>query len=106
MTPPRRPEDVTEEEVDRTWAALLALPRSIPIGMDKDCLCAFHDVRAAIASGLLVPPPRERTQMEKDYEGWLKRLSDSRGFTTDDAHEFHRILCHLFPAANAAGVTY
>lgn len=105
MSTTRRPEDVTADEIDRTWAALLqvgplALPRSTPIGMDKD------DVRDAIASGLLVPPPRERTQMERDEEAWDKMRFAGRDWTAAEAGALSVILSRLFPAAKAAGVTY
>ena len=105
MSTTRRPEDVTADEIDRTWAALLqvgplALPRSTPIGMDKD------DVRDAIASGLLVPPPRVKTQMEKDEEEVKRRMAMPGNFTPDDGCEFWCILTRLFAAAKAAGVTY
>ncbi len=105
MTTTRRPEDVTAEEVRRTMAALLNTFESQSryhgtVEMNMDC------VRNAIASGLLVPPPRERTQMEKDEEEWCLMRSREGTFSKQDAVNMSFILSRLFRAAKAAGVTY
>lgn len=105
MTTPRRPEDVTDEETRRAMAALMNTPESQvryhgTVEMSMSC------VRNAIASGLLVPPPRERTQMEKDEAEWLRRASEGAAWTAHDASAFHYMLARLFLAAKAAGVTY
>ncbi len=98
MTPPRRPEDVTEEEVERVYSALYQHQVYLTVSRSR--------LRAAIASGLLVPPPRERTQMEKDEEEWQHRRVSREAWRADHAAVFSDILSRLFPAAKACGVTY
>lgn len=98
MTPPRRPEDVTEEEVRRACVALAEAGLSVAM--------TYESVSKAIARGLIVPPPRERTQMEKDEEEWSERRHQLGSWTLDDAQAFDLILARIFPAATAAGVTY
>lgn len=105
MSTTRRPEDVTEEEVRRAMAGLLNTPESQAryhgtVEMNMDC------VRNAIASGLLVPPPRERTQMERDEEEWQRRRDSGELYDGSDAMAYSFILARLFDAAKAAGVTY
>lgn len=95
MSTTRRPEDVTDEEVRRVAKALGHMNVAI-----------YGNLRAAIASGLLVPPPRERTQMEKDEEEWDKMRFAGRDWTAAEAGALSVILYRLFPAAKAAGVTY
>ena len=98
MSTTRRPEDVTDEEVRRTYEALASV--WVLHGLSG------NHIRAAIASGLLVPPPRERTQMERDEEEWRRRLDTTSPWTQEDARTFNLILDRLFDAAKAAGVTY
>lgn len=98
MTPPRRPEDVTEEEVERVYSALYQHQVYLTVSRSR--------LRAAIASGLLVPPPRERTQMEKDEEEWCLMRRREGTFSKQDAVNMSFILSRLFRAAKAAGVTY
>ena len=98
MTPPRRPEDVTEEEVERVYSALYQHQVYLTVSRSR--------LRAAIASGLLVPPPRERTQMERDEEEWRRRMMAPGLWTENDAMILSLILVRLFAAAKAAGVTY
>ena len=95
MSTTRRPEDVTDEEVRRVAKALGHMNVAI-----------YGNLRAAIASGLLVPPPRERTQMERDEEEWRRRLMAPGPWTENDAMILSLILFRLFAAAKAAGVTY
>lgn len=95
MSTTRRPEDVTDEEVRRVAKALGHMNVAI-----------YGNLRAAIASGLLVPPPRERTQMEKDEEEWCLMRRREGTFSKQDAVNMSFILSRLFRAAKAAGVTY
>ena len=98
MSTTRRPEDVTEEEVERVYSALYQHQVYLTVSRSR--------LRAAIASGLLVPPPRERTQMERDEEEWQRRRDSGELYDGSDAMAYSFILARLFDAAKAAGVTY
>ncbi len=104
MTPPRRPEDVTDEEVERVLVALREV--GPPLQDARGVTMWRSDIRAAIAAGLIVPPPRERTQMEKDEEEWCLMRRREGTFSKQDAVNMSFILSRLFRAATAAGVTY
>ena len=98
MSTTRRPEDVTDEEIGRLVGALAAQGVLVTAAYDR--------MRTAIASGLLVPPPRERTQMERDEEEWQRRRDSGELYDGSDAMAYSFILARLFDAAKAAGVTY
>ncbi len=109
MSTTRRPEDVTDEEVERAVKALSTGFRgyhTFTLDFRGYHTFTLDDFRAAIASGLIVPPPRVKTQMEKDEEEVKRRMAMPGNFTPDDGCEFWCILTRLFAAAKAAGVTY
>lgn len=96
-------EDISEDEVEQTWRALRALPRSSPMSHITTALYK-DDIKQAISSGLLVPPPK--TQMERDREEWLRVCVSRRDWKRNDIIILHDIIARLFRAAEAAKVRY
>lgn len=101
----RSMENISEDEVERTWRALRALPRSGHMSHTTTAIY-LDDIKQAISSGLLVPPPKKETQMKRDRDIWQQLLDNGRPWTALDAAIMHGILSRLYKAAEAAEITY